>query len=549
MSKNFLIIIIITSIFSNLNNTKAQNIYTHISSSEIYNFIDELANDGIIEINSCIKPYSRKFISSKLNEAYSKKNLLTQQQKKELNFFLKDYNKELLYKGEYRKRTDLFYYKDSLFNLTINPIGGYQFWSSFSQKKDIYHRWEGAELQSYIGKYFAIYANLRDNYEKIPLAKNTFLTNWQGGKYKSGTASGGKEGGVDYSEMRGGISVGWKWGSIDLIKDHIEWGNNYNGANIFSGHSPSFPLVKLNIKPVSWAELNYFHASLISEVVIDTNGFYKYEYGKRDCFIPKYLAANIITFSPVKRLNISLGNSIIYDKYIQIAYFIPIMFYKSIDHTVASLSNNIGGNAQMFFDISSRNIKHTHLYATMFIDEVHLSNITIPSKQTNFFSKKIGVKTNNLFIPNLTFCFEYTRTNPITYKHFLPTTTFESNQYNLGYYLRDNSESIYFMTSYKPLSKALIKFEYTFNKKGPDYDYNGVQSNSPVKGLPFMKETIWSQKIFSVKTQYNLLNDFIIYCQYIISNVTGNASNQKKYTPSLFYNNNNIISLGIYTQF
>ena len=47
----------------------AQDIPQHILYTRIYDFVDELANDGFIEINSVVKPYSRAYICEKLLEA------------------------------------------------------------------------------------------------------------------------------------------------------------------------------------------------------------------------------------------------------------------------------------------------------------------------------------------------------------------------------------------------------------------------------------------------------------------------------------------------
>ena len=47
----------------------------------------------------------------------------------------------------------------------------------------------------------------------------------------------------------------------------------------------------------------------------------------------KFLAANMLTFTPIQGLNLSLGNAIVYaENNVQAAYFIPIAYYKSIDH-------------------------------------------------------------------------------------------------------------------------------------------------------------------------------------------------------------------------
>jgi len=45
-----------------------QEVYEHVSNNNIYNFLDEMANEKLIELNSLIKPYSRKMIYEKLEE-------------------------------------------------------------------------------------------------------------------------------------------------------------------------------------------------------------------------------------------------------------------------------------------------------------------------------------------------------------------------------------------------------------------------------------------------------------------------------------------------
>jgi len=100
-------------------------------------------------------------------------------------------------------------------------------------------------------------------------------------------------------------------------------------------------------------------------VILDgISGAINYGYATREVMHHKYIAANIFTIEPFKRLYISLGNSVVYsDVGVHAAYLIPVMFYKSIDHTLNGTSNYSGQNAQMYFDISSRQIKYLHVYA------------------------------------------------------------------------------------------------------------------------------------------------------------------------------------------
>ena len=54
----------------------------------------------LIEVNSAIKPYTRKFIAEKLSEIQSRKESLNKRQKKELEFFLRDYRKEIAFSNQ-----------------------------------------------------------------------------------------------------------------------------------------------------------------------------------------------------------------------------------------------------------------------------------------------------------------------------------------------------------------------------------------------------------------------------------------------------------------
>ena len=69
----------------------SQTVYVNISNRNIYDFLDELANEKIILLNSTIKPYSRKYILKKLEEAYKEDELLNIRQLEELEFYLNEY--------------------------------------------------------------------------------------------------------------------------------------------------------------------------------------------------------------------------------------------------------------------------------------------------------------------------------------------------------------------------------------------------------------------------------------------------------------------------
>ncbi|OFX47606.1 MAG: hypothetical protein A2X13_11675 [Bacteroidetes bacterium GWC2_33_15] len=512
----------------------AQNVYYHTSNKDVYDFLDEFANLKVIDIHTTVKPFSRMFIAEKLTEVKESSYSLNSRQQAELDFYFKDFNKELRKDKNFDKRLDLYTYKDSLFTFSVNPILGIEYFMNDSGS--FYHRWNGAEAFAYVGNHWGFYASLRDNHESTILEKEDFLTQRTGANYKY-TDDGG-----DYSEMRGGLTYSWNWGSLGIVKDHFEWGNNYNGANIFSGHTPSFAHIKLQLKPAKWFEFNWVHGWLVSEVVDSASSMtFTNAYGTdtRDVMFDKYLAANLFTFKPWNNFYVSLGNSIIYSSDgPQLQYLIPVMFYKSVDHTYNATDQsgrNVGQNSQMFIDISSRNIKKVHLSVTLFIDELSTDRF-FNDTMWNFWSFKAGTRISD-FITNTFITAEYTRSMPLTYKHNIPTTTFESNGYNLGHYLMDNSHEFYFSVIVKPFRTLILKADYLFAQKGKDYDDLGGSR----LGNPFMDNVEWENKTVSLRASYQVINDGYIFVKYQHSEITGDNI---KYTPAYYYGTRNTISLG-----
>lgn len=507
-------------------NLLGQEIPQSVNNKGIYEFLDELANSQLITINSAVKPYSRLFISQRLKEAEENKDKLNPRQQKDLSFYMMDFGKEFQPGKNWKRRKDLFYYKDDLFSLTINPILGGELFQNSSGKATYWRN--GAEGRGYIQNW-GFYASLRDNHEQPLLGKTGYLTQREGGHLKGNT---------DWSEMQGGVTYSWKWGSAGLVKDRLQWGNNYNGAAIFGGNNPTFMQLKLHISPVKWFDFNYFHGWLNSMVVDSTNSYRvtnSYGTDYREVYHKKFIAANMFTFTPFKNFNLSAGNSIVYsDDNINPAYLVPIFFYKSVDHSLTSGIDNM--NSQMFFDISSRQIKNLHLYGSMFIDELSVSRFTMKD-EWNFFSYKAGFRLSNFPIQNLSLTSELTYTYPLTFQHYVPTLTFETTGYNLGHYMKDNSRELYAALDYRPLRTLNINLFFLDAIRGPDYTEAGVNR----LGNPPMASVEWHNTSYGIKASYQIMNDLYTWFSFIISDISGD----QRWSPEYFSGNKRTSGFGL----
>ncbi|TRX72608.1 hypothetical protein [Carboxylicivirga sp. M1479] len=526
-----------------ISTSAAQEVMHHISNKAIYDFIDELANKGIIEINSTIKPYSRLTIAKALQQANGHASL-TKRQQKELAFYLKDFSKELTIGKDFDKRFDVFYYSDSLFKVTVNPILGGQFFHNGDDL--VYHRWGGAEFYGSIGKNVGIYGSLRDNHESQFLGGSEYISKRPGAVYK------GDYDDKDYSETRGGITYSWKWGSLGLHKDHVVWGSGYSDAIILSGLAPSYGYISFKMNPVKWLEFNYMHGWLVSEV-IDSSRTYPVYGNDRNVYANKFISANMFTIKPMKKLNISFGNSIIVgDTDFNPTFMVPFLFYKSADHTYNSWDNWVGHNAQMYLDVSSRQIKNLHLYMSLFIDEISLERMFDEELQSNHLAIKFGAKVNDL-LPDVSLTAEYTRVRPMTYDNFVPSITFRSNDFMLGSYMRDNAEELYLAIGYKPIRGLDLQATYTSMRRGKDYmqilndgeidEHPEINPDEERWGLPFINEERYSNQSITFKASYQIINDGFIFVE--ATNNSFGGPDKDLYTNPYYLKGDNIFSFGM----
>ncbi|MFZ4581414.1 MAG: hypothetical protein ACOYM7_02075, partial [Paludibacter sp.] len=423
-------------------------------------------------------------------------------------------------------------------------------------------RWIGADFQASIGKHVSVFGSLRDlsnNGEK--LSGYNYLNDQPGYQYKEASYGG------DFSDSRGGIKVSNNWGSIGFVKDNVVWGDNYHGANILSGRVPSYPMITLHLQPAKWFEMNYFHAWLVSNQV--DSSYYYLENDTRIWYRPanKFMAANIFTFTPIHNLKISVGNSIIYaEKTIQGGYLIPIAFYKSIDHTLTKGLGTENQNSQMFMNISSRNLKHTHLYTSVFIDEFNFARLKPSNNEANPISIKAGAKIANFPIENISAIIEFTRTNILNFKHSIPVLSYASNSYNLGHYLGDNAQETYISLQYKPLRGLDFKIFYFNALHGNEYDYvrrgtsNGIVGKvDDIISQPSLGEVIWKNETIGLHGTYEIINNGYVFFKAEKSNIEAfeptkavtfgekrmtAAQTLNYYTPLFFQGNKLTISAG-----
>jgi len=470
----------------------SQVVYEPVS-NEVYNYLNLLSRKGVVNLQDLMKPVSRKYIAEKLLEAEEKKIDLTDLEKEELEFYKKEYyleleafkeeNKEkrnLTYFGEdMAGRIRLFSYSDNLFKINVSPVIGYEM--RFPEQERETHSWNGFNVYGYLSDYIGFSFDFRLDNELRKTKKTTMnYFSPSTGKIPASTLSKN----FDYSETHAMITADWSWGSFSAGKDFIQYGYGESGKLVLSSKSPSFPFIRLSLKPAPWLAFHYFHAWLNSDV-IDSVDLVEY---RRSIYREKYFAWHTAVITPFEGFDISVGESIIYSDRLEFIYLVPIMFFHFADDFVSSRINKPGdANTQMFISASSRNhIKNTHLYGTLFIDELtipDLDNTLFPNGKTlreGEYSRRlrtqlgftIGGSISDLPLDNLTLTAEYTRINPFVYGHHTPAQTYTNSSYLMGHWIGHNSDLLYLKLNYRIIRGLQVGIWGEYIRKASE-DYSG----------------------------------------------------------------------------
>ena len=200
----------------------------------------------------------------------------------------------------------------------------------------------------------------------------------------------------------------------------------------------------------------------------------------------KFMAANMFTFTPIKQLSFSLGNSVIYaEQSIQAAYLIPIAFYKSLDHLLTKGVRTQNQNSQMFASLSVRPVKHLHLYSSFYVDEVKFSRFKPSNPENNPISYLVGFNWSGWPLKGLSVKAEFMRSYIACYTHSIDALTWQSNSYDMGHYMGDNAQSIYAEIAYRPIRGMLLKMSYTHDTKYNSYAYLRDNISETIAQKPF----------------------------------------------------------------
>ena len=484
-------ILLLQTMMPNFTSLNAQ-VQSH--QSTVIDFLSRMAQKGKIEFNDFIKPVDRKIIFQKLEELQNQRNDLSAIERKELDFFIVDFaleNSKVIHIGSgladtglgknlysgpqfisFKKlksnpssQQHLIAYKDNHFGIIVDPVGNATMQSSNGKSNSI--QGKGFQLFGYAGKRIGFQLSFMDINEQGGF-DSLRVDNEFPGFVRKGTTNPKI---LNYSQMNATLSYRLNKGMITVGQDQNVMGYGKYGNLVLSDKAPAYPFYALNYQPSAWLKFNYMHAWLESGV-LDTRASYdlnnKVYGGVRQQYLPKFFATHSVEIAPMKGLKLNLGESIMYSENLELAYMLPVTFFKAFDNQKYADNILTGSNGQFFFGFSSRNqLRNTHLYGQWMIDEIRLSTAFNSGKSRNQLGYQLGASVTDLFLNYLTFNAEYTRLNPFMYRNFIAAQNYSNANYSLGDWMGSNADRIFLSAKYHPKANLTLEaFAFMLRKNG-----------------------------------------------------------------------------------
>lgn len=479
----------------------------------IHQFLSRQAQKGNIEITDFILPLSRKEIAASLALLTDSIHKLSPIEQKELKFYQMEYS-------EFNSRVT-----DSTTFLKKDPSGRLRFLSVTKpdflvrgdpvigletiqgREKSIFKNSVGIRFWGHAGKnvsFQAYFADITESGTGIDTAKQ--FTNETGIVRTANVNPDART--LNYTQLRGNLTYSWNNGSVSVGNDQLQFGYGENGRIILSDKAPAYPFIRLDYQPLKWFRFHYAHSWLQSGIVDSSESYPKGNtiYGNdREVYVSKFMATHSFNFFPVKGLALSIGESMVYSDGLDVGYLIPLMFFKAYDQYASRYKINSGSNGQFFLQASSRNhIPKTHLYGSLFIDEIRISGIFNKAKSRNQIGFNVGASVTDLPISYLTLGMEYTRLNPFVYQNLVPAQNYTSQNYILGDWIGQNADRLTAWVRYNPAPRLITSIQLNYTRKGADGSLEDQYYAEPQPS--FLDGSTGTQKQLLVEVKYEIIN-------------------------------------------
>ena len=449
-------------------------------SDKIYNFLDRMLTDGIIQnYTSSMTPISRREIGRLLVEINNKKTKLTKTDKKFLDDYLIEYSYDI---SRTLKKSSLFFSNLKLKDIFSNKKQKYLyasadssasfFWDAIGEVKYI-----GADGDS-LGKPHILLGQLGTRFRGTLFNSVGYYLRISNGVRLGGTQKDGifaaefepvlastrkfvSEGSKTYDSFEGYLKYApaSDWLGLTIGRESLRFGTGFIDKLIISNqNSAPFDFIKLDL---SYKKLRYtfFHSSIVGN---DTAG---------NQLQSKYLVYHRFEIGPLFNgfMRLGFNEMLIYSNVpINFAFLNPVSFLTSADLNTELPGKNTN-NALIALDAVFYPVKRLSFQGTFIIDDINFETLGKSDKtgNDNKFAFQGGFNWQDaLFLKNLALTYEYTRIDPFVYSHRENNNSYTNWNLPIGPALNPNSDEHAVRLSYDFGSRLNVTLTYKHQRSG-----------------------------------------------------------------------------------
>lgn len=469
--------IFIFLIFFTLGVFAQQNLSVPLNDN-VYFLLENVSLRGILPTLPAVKPYTLSFVLDNLNTVLASDKL----SEIEREVFITTYDR--LAQNTPQKWYETGYYTNKFDENVKLPITAGFTWTSEASincnNPDFSHEhWADVYIKGDITKYFSYNFNIGGSLMDLSTksyAPNTYQKTWDGFQfvlsdfYEYVSISDLPAGGLRMLPELAFSAFDSKV-QVKFSRTRHDWG--YGSGNLMlSGTARPFVSLETQLNPVSWFSTNFITGTL----EYDSNGNLK------DCastFQNMYSALwGELKF---KYFYFGATGSVVFPKRIELGYMNPFMLAFLYQNQIGDFDNMQLG---LFTGITIPKI--THIYASIFMDELNVQVSNFLNKDRNMYAVQIGAKSPLPFWTSI-FTFQYTKIEPYMYSHPLTDvpwydkpmdTTYINHGQPLGYFLNPNSDEFKIQLESNPLWYLSATLKYTLVRHGTTTGSGKVDGSS-----------------------------------------------------------------------
>jgi hypothetical protein len=473
---------------------------------EIYEFLKKMESKQLItDYHDIVKPISRLEAAELLVSIEQHADALSSVDLRRLTFFQNEFGHEIGMKNlSWREAPRRWHPLTFILNEGI--LNG-DLLAGFAEKrfdtKRVQKITNGFRLYGYAFKNIGFSFTFADNREQGTLQDRTKALSPDDGVIL--TKRGGDFYEYDFTEVQLTYSTGDMIFALEKVPQ--SWSTGRRGSLSLSSKAPSMPQIRMTAKLTDWMTFTYIHGELNSQVLDSSRSYRTHSSTIRDFYRPvyrqKYIASHMIELTPIRGLDLSLGESIVYsDRNPSLMYLLPVMFFKSGEHY-----NNDTDNSQFHVSLDATLIPRVNLYGSVIIDEIAIADLFDPERVRNQLGYTVGVHSYDIPLDDIELNIEYTRINPWTYYHKFPAARFTNNGYDMGHWIGQNADNLFAELIYRPIRQVRASAWYeSFRKGGLD----DVHFQYTIPSKPFLYGPVRKEQSVGFAVRYQPARDLFV---------------------------------------